>query len=67
MMNENMGGACGCGCHKVLPILVVLFGLTFLLAAFGVFTASTVAWIWPVLVILAGLKKLTAGMCKCCK
>ena len=63
-----MQNVCKCPHHKVVPVLVILFGLTFLLGAWGTFTASTVNTIWPVLVILAGAMKLIdrSGMCKCC-
>ncbi|MEK7115983.1 MAG: DUF5668 domain-containing protein [Patescibacteria group bacterium] len=50
----------------MFPVLIVLFGLLFLLQNYGVFSASFVNVAWPVLVILAGLNKLSKGMCKCC-
>ncbi len=62
---ENM---CKCHHHKAMPVLVILFGVTFLLGNWGTFSQETVNVIWPVLVILAGLMKLgnKSGMCKCC-
>ena len=60
----EQGGVCTCGHHKVIPILVVLFGLTFLLGDWNVFSVGTVNIIWPVLVILAGLSKMKH--CGCC-
>jgi len=57
-------GACGCAHHKAFPVLVVLFGLTFLLHALGYLTEGFVAVTWPVLVLAAGALKL--GRCKCC-
>lgn len=57
---------CKCPHHKMFPVLIVLFGLLFLLQNYGVFSASFVNVAWPVLVILAGLNKLSKGMCKCC-
>lgn len=62
---ENM---CKCPHHKVTPVLVVLFGLTFLLGTWGTLSWGAVNVIWPVLVILAGAMKLAekSGMCKCC-
>ena len=69
-MQNNMGGGmkktCSCTHHKVIPVLVVLFGLTFLLGALNVFTPGFVAIVWPVIVIIGGLVKLTSKMCKCC-
>ena len=50
-----------CHCHPAMAIFLLLLGLLFLLNALGVFTASFTAIVWPILVILLGLKKL----CKC--
>ncbi len=66
-MINAQGGVCRCSHHKVIPGLVVLFGLTFLLGALGVFSAHAVSIIWPILVILAGLQKFGRDMCKCCR
>ncbi len=65
---EDMKNVCKCPHHKVMPILVILFGLTFLLGAWDVLNENTVGIVWPVLVILAGAMKLgeRSGMCKCC-
>lgn len=63
---DMQNGMCKCPHHKVFPILIVLFGLTFLLGALGVLTEGAVSIIWPLIVIIAGLKKLGKGMCKCC-
>jgi len=62
---ENM---CKCQHHKVMPVFVILFGLTFLLGYWGTLSWGTVNTIWPILVILGGLMKWTekSGMCKCC-
>ena len=59
---------CACHHHKVAPILVILFGLTFLLGTWGTLSWGTVHTVWPILVIIAGLMKLAdkMGMCKCC-
>jgi len=66
-MEEKMkAGVCKCPHHKVLPLLVVLLGLAFFLEALGVLTSGFVGLVWPILVVLAGLMKLTAGNCKCC-
>ncbi len=70
MQNMGMGAKniCKCPHHKTIPVLVVLFGLNFLLANWGVINWDTANTIWPVLVILAGLMKIgeKSGMCKCC-
>lgn len=57
---------CRCMCHKTIPLLMVLFGLLFLGGIWGWWSAATVAVVWPVLVIIAGLKKMFAARCKCC-
>ena len=68
-MGGKMCGACGCGCgcmcHKIIPVLVILFGLDFLLGMLGVLTVSFVSVSWPILVILAGCVKMFKGSCRC--
>ena len=67
MENKDMsmgGKTCGCGHHKVLPILVILFGLDFLLASFSVVSMGFLGMTWPILVIIAGIVKLVK--CGCC-
>jgi hypothetical protein len=60
--------SCGCACHKMKGGLVVLLGLNFLLLNLGVISAEISNIVWPVLLILVGLKKaMGGGMCKCCK
>lgn len=58
----------GCKCmhHKVIPILIILLGLTFLLRELGTLSVSTASIIWPIIVILIGCNKLMGGACKCC-
>ena len=65
---ENTEGqkCCGCPHHKVVPVLVVLFGLTFLLGNLNVLTQQFVGIAWPIIVGIAGLTKLGGGKCKCC-
>ena len=68
---QNTGKACACktcGCphHKALPVLVILFGLLFLLSNMNVVSSSMVSTWWPVLVIAGGLVKLMKNKCKCC-
>lgn len=73
-MENQMEQKCVCGCgsgckcphHKMMPLLVVLFGVLFLLHNWGMFSDGFVAIAWPSIVILAGLKKMFSGMCKCC-
>lgn len=64
---EGMHGMkCDCSHHKVVPITIIAFGLLFLLGALDVFTAATVAIIWPILVIVAGGVMLMGRKCSCC-
>ena len=58
---------CACPCHMMIGVFIALIGLTFLLGALHVLSPRTVEITWPILVILAGLKKMFDGMCKCCK
>ena len=58
---------CGCGHHKVMPILIILLGLAFLLAQLNILTWAAVNILWPILVIIAGVMMLVNGCCKCCK
>jgi hypothetical protein len=50
-----------------MPVLIVLFGLTFFLGALNVLSSNAVAITWPVIIVLAGLAKLKGGMCGCYK
>jgi len=61
----NQGGTCNHMHHKCMPMLIVLFGLTFLLGNWGVLSPATVAWVWPTIIVLAGLSKMKR--CGCCK
>jgi hypothetical protein len=58
-------GVCDCPHHKFMPVLIILFGLVFLLQALDVLNASTSSMLWPIIVIVAGFAKLKGGMCKC--
>ena len=69
MDNSMMGmgsNKCPCPHHKVVPLMVLLFGVAFLLQALNVMSMSTVAIIWPILVIIAGGTKLFSNKCTCC-
>ncbi|GEM_PF-536284 len=57
---------CKCPHHKVTAVLIILIAVAFLLKAYGVLSAGTVDVVWPILLGLIGLKKLSKGMCKCC-
>ena len=59
-------GMCKCPHHKVIPALVVLFGLVFLLGTLNILTPGAVNIAWPVIIMVAGLTKMKSGSCKCC-
>jgi len=67
-MAEDMsqGMSCKCPHHRMVPILAFLLGLLFLLGALGYVAAHTVSIVWPILVMVGGLTKMSKGMCKCC-
>jgi len=60
----QMGKSCKCPHHMIMPIAIILFGLSFLLTNLGVMTVAANNIVWPVIVILVGLKKTMR--CKCC-
>jgi hypothetical protein len=65
MEEANGNVCCKCPHHKIFPLLVVLFGLDFLLGTLNVFSAYTVNIIWPIIIIIIGFMKMGRG-CKCC-
>ncbi|MEO5971576.1 MAG: DUF5668 domain-containing protein [Bdellovibrionia bacterium] len=65
-MKDGKTCNCCCPCHMMKGILIILFGLTFLLGTFEVLSQHVVSIIWPILVILAGGSSLMQGKCKCC-
>jgi len=65
-MDNKSCALCKCGHHKFVPILIILFGADFLLAAFGYISMEVRNMVWPVLIILAGFMKMGEGKCKCC-
>ncbi|MBI3459292.1 hypothetical protein HY061_03470 [Candidatus Azambacteria bacterium] len=69
MEEKTCGGmsGCGCVCHKSIPVLIILFGLVFLLGALDVMTAHSVSIAWPVIIMLVGFMKMCKGMGQCCK
>ncbi len=65
MNHMNSAPACRCGHHKTAPVLIILFGLLFLLEHFGTVSAAFTGLAWPILVILFGFAKWMGGSCKC--
>ncbi len=57
---------CGCFCHKMTGVFVVLIGVALLLKAFDVLRADLVWMIIGIVVVLAGLQQILSGFCKCC-
>lgn len=66
MNSCNTNGKCCCPCHKMPGILIALLGLSFLLRNAGVISDEIQSWVWPSLILVAGLSKLGSGCCKCC-
>ena len=57
---------CGCFCHKMPGLIIVVIGVLVLLRALDVL-ASKPFWITiSILIILGGLKCTMRSMCKCC-
>jgi hypothetical protein len=57
---------CACPCHKMLGVFLALAGVIGLLGAFAVLSPKMVAIAGSGLLVLAGLKGIFSGMCKCC-
>ncbi len=66
MGNDMKPNVCKCGHHKTGSVLAIVFGLLFLAGHFGYVSANVVSIGWPVIVIAAGLMKMTSSKCKCC-
>ena len=60
MENEKV---CKCPHHKLMPWCIILIGVAFLLMNLNIYVHA-MSIIWPILLIVIGLKKLVA--CKCC-
>ncbi len=58
------GMVCKCHHHKIVPLAIILIGLSVLFTNLGYLSADTNAIVWPVLLIVIGVIKL--GKCKCC-
>lgn len=63
-MKEN--NTCSCNHHSIVPILTILFATTFLLGYQGIFDSQTVNTIWPILLGIGGVAKLSEDNCSCC-
>ncbi|OGZ65845.1 MAG: hypothetical protein A3D34_03300 [Candidatus Staskawiczbacteria bacterium RIFCSPHIGHO2_02_FULL_33_16] len=65
---DTMQNKCNCTHHKTIPVLVILFGLAFLLQALDVISSGFVMIAWPIIIIAVGVMKLVekSGVCKCC-
>jgi hypothetical protein len=55
-----------CLCCKMPGVFIALIGVAVLLGALDVLSIKTAGVTVGVLLILLGLKKIFAGMCKCC-
>jgi hypothetical protein len=59
-------GSCSCMHHNMGSIFMILIGLNFLMVAMGVYDEMLSAYVWPTLLILAGLMKMMGANCGCC-
>jgi len=65
---ENQGEKkCHGGHHKAKACLFVVLGLTFLAQAIGIISWSVVNIIWPILLIIIGIKMMCKCHCKSCE
>jgi hypothetical protein len=58
---------CSCHHHKILPILLVVFGLSFILGDLHILSGAQVNLIWPSLFVIGGLAKMFSHRCGCCE
>ena len=65
MNHVNPVSSCRCPHHKAGSVLIILFGLNFLLATLGYLDASIARLAWPTIIVLYGLVKFISGSCKC--
>jgi len=71
-MENNEGKTCSikgckCPCHMILGILIALIGVVFLLGNYDIVSTRFIAFAWPILLIVIGLKMMCPkGICKCC-
>ncbi len=66
MIFNHSKNKCNCTHHQIVPILMLLFSVTFLLGYAGMMPAGFVNFIWPVLIGVAAITKLGENSCKCC-
>jgi len=57
---------CSCVHHKMIPVLIILFGVSFLLLQLNFLTEEFVNLAWPIIVIAGGAVKLSEAKCRCC-
>ncbi|MDB5237169.1 MAG: hypothetical protein JWL88_271 [Parcubacteria group bacterium] len=67
MNHVNPVPGCRCMHHKIVPILIILFGLNFLLGTLGYLNITIARFGWPVIIMLIGLVQLFSGSCACCQ
>ncbi len=65
MNHMNTTGHCRCPHHKSGALIIILFGLTFLLGTMGIVSGMFVSYTWPLLLIVFGVTRLIGGSCRC--
>lgn len=57
---------CNCFHHSMIPVLALVLAIVFLLKSWGILSSIAVDMIWPILVGIGALTKLSEDKCKCC-
>ena len=57
---------CTCSHHSTVPLLIIGLSIVFLLPRFDVITDEITGLVWPLLLGVIGLRKLTERNCGCC-
>lgn len=67
-MEEMNNGQKGCKCphHSMGAWGILLIALVILLGNLGVFTDGFVGIVWPIILGLVAITKLSSRSCKCC-
>ena len=67
MDTSTKPNTCMCIHHKIIPMIILLFGVTFLFRAVGILGYEAVSIAWPTYVIAVGIMKLIGeDKCGCC-
>jgi hypothetical protein len=62
----NKNKVCEHDHHSVIPVLFILFAISFLLQYQGILAPHSIDIIWPILVGVGGMVMLIEDKCGCC-